>query len=197
MRDPYEVLGITPAATDDEVKNAYRALARECYPDGSDPSSDTGAPNERMQEINDAYDEIMRRRRSGEESGGSPFARIRTYLSQNNYAAAESELDKIPQASRSAEWHFLKSVCLDRRGRTGDAMQELNLACEMDPSNEEYARSREMYRNRAGGYGSAYRTDTYGAPQRSTADTFCNCCSNLIIADCCCECMGGDLCPCI
>lgn len=195
MRDPYEVLGITPAATDDEVKDAYRALARECYPDGSDPSSDT--PNERMQEINDAYDEIMRRRRSGEERGGSPFARIRTYLSQNNYAAAESELDKIPQVSRSAEWHFLKSVCLDRRGRTGDAMQELNLACEMDPSNEEYARSREMYRNRAGGYGSAYRTDTYGTPRRSTADTFCNCCSNLIIADCCCECMGGDLCPCI
>ena len=48
MRDPYEVLGITPAATDDEVKNAYRALARECYPDDSaakDIGSDAGAPN--------------------------------------------------------------------------------------------------------------------------------------------------------
>ena len=33
MNDPYSVLGITPQATDDEVKQAYRALARKYHPD--------------------------------------------------------------------------------------------------------------------------------------------------------------------
>ena len=113
-----------------------------------------------------------------------------------DYAEAERELDLCPADTRNAEWHFLKSVCLDRRGQTGDAMQELNTACTMDPGNEEYAKSRDIYRARAGGYGASYRTDTYGA-QRDSTGSFCNCCTNLIVADCCCECLGGDLIPCI
>lgn len=198
MNDPYQTLGVSPSASDDEIKDAYRALARKYHPDRFSPG-DPGAAEaeEKMKEINDAYDEIVRLRSQNGGFNSSPFSHIRTFLSQNNFAAAESELDRVPQDARNAEWHFLKSVCLDRRGRAGDAMQELNLACEMDPGNEEYAQSREMYRNRAGSYGSAYRADTYGQSQPSAASTFCNCCSNLIIADCCCECMGGDLCPCI
>ena len=64
-RDPYEVLGISPSATDDEVKSAYRALARKYHPDNyaNNPLSDLA--EEKMQEINDAYDAIVRMRKNG------------------------------------------------------------------------------------------------------------------------------------
>lgn len=196
-RNPYEVLGVALNATDDAIKDAYRALARQYHPDryaSDDPAR--AAAEDKMREINDAYDEIVRMRAASGGFNNSPFSGVRACLSRGDYAEAERELDLCPPDTRNAEWHFLKSVCLDRRGQTGDAMQELNTACAMDSGNEEYAKSRDIYRERAGGYGAAYRTDTYGA-QRSGANSFCNCCTNLIIADCCCECLGGDLIPCI
>ncbi len=201
-KNPYEVLGVSPNATDSEIKAAYRELARKYHPDNysaDDPLAHLA--EEKMKEVNEAYDTIIRARNGSSSSSydaSSPFSYIRSLLGQNNFAAAESELDKIMPDARNAEWHFLKSICLDRRGRPNDAMTELDIACQMDPGNREYAQSRDIYRNRAGRYGNAYRTNAYGnAGQRSAANDVCNCCSNLIIADCCCECMGGDLCRCI
>ena len=56
MNDPYKVLGISPNATDDEVKAAYRELARKYHPDNytNNPLSDLA--QQKMQEINEAYD---------------------------------------------------------------------------------------------------------------------------------------------
>ena len=65
MTDPYKVLGVSPNATDDEVKDAYRRLARKYHPDNyvNNPLSDLAT--EKMKEINEAYDEIQRQRKSG------------------------------------------------------------------------------------------------------------------------------------
>ena len=52
MRDPYEVLGLTPQATDEEVKSAFRKLASRHHPDKN--PGDAAAP-ERFKEINAAY----------------------------------------------------------------------------------------------------------------------------------------------
>ena len=59
MKNPYEVLGVSKNATDDEIKTAYRNLARKYHPDNyvDNPLSDLAS--EKMKEINDAYDEIM------------------------------------------------------------------------------------------------------------------------------------------
>ncbi len=153
----------------------------------------------RMKEINNAYDDILMAR-GGNHAGGNggrmDFTQVHTFLSQKRYADAERALDLMPDYGRGAEWHYLKSVCLDARGMTSDAMNELNIACQMDPSNQEYARARNIYYQRANQYGNAYRTNQNAGAADTTA-TLCNCCSNLIIADCCCECMGGDLCSCI
>ena len=68
MTDPYKVLGVSPGASDDEIKDAYRRLARKYHPDNyvNNPLSDLAT--EKMKEINEAYDEIQRQRKSGGSS---------------------------------------------------------------------------------------------------------------------------------
>ena len=197
--DPYKVLGVSPSATDEEVKQAYRALAKKYHPDNyvNNPIADLAA--EKMKEINTAYDTIMQIR-SGAASGGadpahtgyrstasSPqYATIRSYISSGNLDAADALLEQ--NESRDAEWLFLKGSVCYRRGWLDQARQYFQQAASMDPDNLEYAsanerlgRARGVYRERGAAAGGA---------------SACDCCSSLICADCCCECMGGDLVPC-
>lgn len=198
MKNPYDILGIPATAPDEAVKEAYKNLSREIM----DRYAGTDEYDARMKEINDAYDDILRARAgfSGNTTGAQDtFTAVRSMFAKGQFSEGESALDRVPEADRTAEWHFLKSVCYDRRGRTSDAMTELNIACAMDPANNEYTASREAFSRRAGSYGSAYRADAYGQPRGAddSCARMCNCCSDLIILDCCCECMGGDCIRCI
>ena len=65
VNDPYEVLGVSPNATDDEVKAAYREMARKYHPDNYTNNPLSELAQEKMQEINEAYDTIVRMRRQG------------------------------------------------------------------------------------------------------------------------------------
>ena len=207
MKDPYSILGVSKNASDEEVKAAYKALVRKYHPDNySDDNPLKELANEKMQEVNEAYDEIMRMRsNSSSQNNGSGYdnssyssagnyAEIRRIINARKFGEAEKQLLAIPQADRTAEWHYLASVLLMHRGRQNDAMRELEIACNMDPSNIEYQKAKEMFNNSARNYGSAYYG---GAPMRSSSDEACNCCANLLCMDCLCECLGGDLIRCI
>lgn len=209
MKDSYEILGISRDATDDEVKAAYRELARKYHPDNFDddnPLKDLA--KDKMQEINAAYDDITKSREkakknsSGEQrsytGGGSTgfYADVRRLVQARNFREAERALASVAPKDRNAEWHYLTSVLLMHRGRTNDAMRELEIACNMDPGNAEYQRAKEAINSRTNAYGSTYYGDGGGGRRRSDADDACNCCANLLLLDCCCECMGGDLIPC-
>ena len=63
MTDPYQVLGVSPNASDEQIKNAYRELARKYHPDNyaNNPLADLA--QEKMKEINEAYDQIQRQRK--------------------------------------------------------------------------------------------------------------------------------------
>ena len=65
MKNPYEVLGVSPNATDEEVKKAYRDLARKYHPDKYRDSDLADLASEKMKEINAAYEEIQKMRESG------------------------------------------------------------------------------------------------------------------------------------
>ena len=56
ITDPYKVLGVSPDASDEEIKQAYRNLAKKYHPDRN-PGDQEAA--RKMQEINAAYDQIM------------------------------------------------------------------------------------------------------------------------------------------
>ena len=211
MNDPYSILGIPRTATDDEVKAAYRNLARKYHPDNyTDDNPLKDLAKEKMQEINNAYDEIQRTRASGntgssssESTGGSSaggfYNEVRMKIQAKRFREAENMLAGVNEYDRVAEWHFLMSICLVQRGRPNDAMRELEIACSMDPANMEYQKAKEMFNNRNNAaYGSAYYGygDPYGY-RRTDADRACDCCTNLICLDCLCECLGGDLIRCI
>lgn len=212
MSDPYSVLGVSPDATDEQIKNAYREKARSYqesdYANG--PLSEIAA--KKMQEIDEAYDTIFAQRRSGSYNSSSTYSAGSAYSSANNsqssytpptYASirekirhndldnAQNELDKIPEMSRIAEWYYLQGMIQQKKGWTNAAYENYEKAFSMDSSNPEYARAYQMMNNQRSG---GYRTSA-GRQSNSDCD-FCNICQGLICADCCCECMGGDLIPC-
>ncbi|MEG1778508.1 MAG: J domain-containing protein [Oscillospiraceae bacterium] len=207
MNDPYKVLGVLPSATDDEVKTAYRNLARKYHPDHyvDNPLSDLA--QEKMKEINEAYDTVQKMRKNkGEQnsygggysgssySGSSQFSDVRRLILQKRISEAEELLKGVPQGSRNAEWFFLMGSIHYNRGWLEEAFNSFSRAASMEPNNPEYreAVNKMMFqRNNASTYGQGnYR------PASAGGCSGCDLCSGLVCADCCCECFGGDLISC-
>lgn len=202
MRDPYEVLGVSKNATDDEIKNAYRELARKYHPDNyaDNPLSDLAS--EKMKEINEAYDSIMNMRRSGNSgstnnqkgsySGNTKFPEVRSLINQGRLEQAQELLDGVPPQNRDAEWYFLNGTVLYRRGWFDQAYTSFATAVRMNPQNPEYRNAMNNAQRQSGAQYNPYRT--YGTPTGGC--NTCDVCNSLLCADCCCECMGGDLISC-
>ena len=74
MTDPYQVLNVSPDASDEEVKKAYRELARKYHPDNYHDNPLADLAQEKMKEINAAYDTIQRQRSGRGNSSGGGYA---------------------------------------------------------------------------------------------------------------------------
>lgn len=208
MKNPYEVLDVSPSATDEEIKAAYRALAKKYHPDNYADSPLADVASEKMSEINSAFDQIMDERRGKghhtenpygqyRSAGSSSFADIRAMIQGGRLTEAEELLDGTPLSARNAEWYFLKGSIYYSRGWLEDAANHFVTACRMEPNNAEYRaaynRMGWQRQGNTGGYGQgAYRQPTHPVGGCSACDV----CQGLICADCCCECMGGDLISC-
>lgn len=196
MKDPYEVLGVRRGASDEEIKNAYRELARKYHPDNyaDNPLSDLAG--EKMQEINDAYDTIMngRKKKDSGSAGGnysSQFPEVVSLINQGRYEQAQEILDGVSPSARNAEWYYLNGRVLYARGWFDQAYTSYATATRMDPTNAEYRNAMHNAQAQSGAQYNPYRPYNGG----NDCNT-CDICQSLICADCCCECMGGDLIPC-
>ena len=209
MNDPYKTLGVTPAASDDEIKKAYRALAKKYHPDKYRDSDLAELADEKMKEINAAYEQIQQERanggarqnasqqsnaytyRSGVDSeggsGNETYRRIRTSLNSGDIYTAEQLLNSIPSDKRDAEWDFLYGNLLLRKGYYVDAQNYFDRACTRDPENSEYRNARENLRRHTQGYNGTYYTTT----NRGMGCSMCDICTALMCADCLCDCMRG------
>ena len=205
IMEPYSVLGLNRDASMEQVNAAYRELLRK-YDESNyadNPLADLAA--KKRQEINDAYDAIIKMRaeekKRAEESaaGAGNQQNQHTYTSSNpRYAQVRSAIDSgnitgawqmlSAMKERDAEWYYLCGVVSLRRGLYNDAYSFFKAATNKDPMNMEYREAFARMDRQAG----AYRQT---GPNMQQADC-CTCCNNLLIADCCCECMGGDIIPC-
>lgn len=197
MKDPYTILGIDANASDEEVKKAYRELARKYHPDNYQNNPLADLAEEKMKEINEAYDTITKMRSGGGSSysGGyqsayqsqqnyqrssasssSVYAQARQYINMGNLDGAERILQG--SADKNAEWYFLMGSIAYRRGWLDEARQDYQIACQMEPNNPEYRQALNMMQQ--GGY--AYRS---GDMMGNSCDSM-DCCTTMLCMNCLC-----------
>ena len=75
MRDPYEVLGISRNATEEEIKKAYKSLSRKYHPDANINNPHKEEAEEKFKEIQQAYQQIMKERTEGYSYQGGGYSR--------------------------------------------------------------------------------------------------------------------------
>lgn len=201
--NPYQVLGLQNGADIQSVKKAYKFLATKYdasnFVEGT-PEYENA--KKRMDEINNAYDQIVEntddRSYSSDSysSGYSSFSDIRHMIESGRLDDAQMLLEGVAPGSRNAEWYYLKGMLMKKKGWLEQAHDNFEKAYNMNPGNAEY---RSAYENISGSSAGGYRTSSKrsGENRGCLGDcSACDICSSLLCADCCCECMGGDLIPC-
>ena len=202
--DPYKTLGLSPGATEEEIKAAYRELVKKYHPDKYQNNPLADLAQEKLQEVNEAYDYLMKSgagRASGASGGFSSrgyssgsyqsgsgysgssyanadYAAIRAAINSGQLARADEMLIQHP--TRDAEWFFLSGILSYRKGYFDDGLSNVRQAMSMDPNNQEY---RQVYSQMTGS-GMQYRNLSgnrgYNNQDACMQCIECYCCSSLI-----------------
>ena len=181
MEDPYKVLGVSPNASDEEIKQAYRRLAKKYHPD-LNPGDEEAA--KKMQQVNAAYEKIKNPEKAQQQTYGGyqqydPFGGFggyqqRTYTqedSTDNYQRAAMNYIRFGRyqeavnalgnsTTRDARWYYLSALANDGLGNHVTALEHIRRAVSMEPTNQEYLNTLNImeqgghaYRQQAGNFG--------------------------------------------
>ncbi len=187
--NPYSVLGVSPSATDDEIKKAYRKLAKQYHPD---IHPDRAFAEKKMAEINTAYDEILKQRQ-GKTTGGYDYGygqsapgegstpemtAVRHYLHYRRYQEAFNVLNRM--TNRNAEWYFLSAYAHAGVGNRTQALEFARKAVQLEPNNYEYQSLLQQLQHS----GMAY--ETYGRGFGMPTGNINPLCMGLCLARLCC-----------
>ena len=199
--NPYEVLGISENASEEEIKKAYKELVKKYHPDKYQDNPLAELAEEKLQEVNEAYDMLIKKNNSSGYSygygggtnnsgstgnGGRPdYMQVRRYLDQNKLRDAEWVLNET--RDRSAEWFFLAGMLSYKKGWYDDARGKLQTAAEMEPGNMEYSQAYGRIINMGG----QFQNQAYGRGynQQGSDDLCCQALQCYICMDCCCDCI--------
>ena len=198
MNNPYEVLGVKQGASEAEIKAAYKELVKKYHPDKYQNNPLADLAEEKLQEVNEAYDYLIKNHTSkgvyggaqsrgrqsygGSQSysGAGDYNTIRQALDRNDLSRAEQMLVNAP--SRDAEWFFLSGVLSYKKGWVDDAMSNIRQAIEMNPNNIEY---QSVYQQMMAA-GSVYRgrSNAQGYGQNRNNDCCSDCCTLYLCSSC-------------
>lgn len=177
IEDPYKVLGVSPDASDEEIKRAYRALAKKYHPDRNPGDAEAAR---KMQEVNAAYEQIKNPQKAQPNTGGydpfggyrqqqnqedSYFQGVRQYIRFGRYQEALNMLNNM--TDRSARWYYYSALAHNGLGNQVTALEHIRKAVSMEPDNYEYLDALNRiehggaaYRQQAGNFGGfTMRTD--------------------------------------
>ena len=198
MQNPYEVLGIKEGASQEEIKAAYREQVKKYHPDKHQDNPLQELAEEKLQEINEAYEYLTKNggaggysgsnsyagngRNGGTQSQSTEFTEVRRMIDRGNIPGAEALLNR--SRTKNAEWFFLNGMISLRKGWYDDAINNVQTAMTMDPSNFEYRNAMNSIMST----GNGYRTSSFGRGYNSN-DELCKMLQCYCCADALCDCM--------
>ena len=212
----YAALGLREGAGEDEIKQAYRALAQKFDPENYEAGPLREDAERKMNEINEAFDTLMSLHRTGgapqgqtdgyaqgyaqgpaagprmDESRAAQYRVIRQMINSGDIDNALARLSTIQNGSTDAEWNFLMGSAYYYKGWVAQALNYFQAACRLDPSNPEYTAALRNLQRSAGGAmpGNPYGNNApYGA--QTVTCSCCDMCAAMACMDMCCNCGGG------
>ncbi|MCI5621899.1 MAG: J domain-containing protein [Lachnospiraceae bacterium] len=209
--DPYKVLGVSPQATDEEIKKAYRSLSRKYHPDANINNPNKAQAEERFKEVQVAYDTIMKQKQQGYSYGYGASGRggfyggfgnggqsnayggatgnesvemqaAANYLRNRCYREAWNVLRDM--SNRSARWYYYSAVAQHGLGNNVTAIEFANKAVQMEPSNMEYRQLQQQLAYSGNWYqnmGSGYERPYSGSGSWCVSMLLLN-----LLCNCCC-----------
>jgi molecular chaperone DnaJ len=145
MAADFEILGLSEGATSQEVRRAYRALARRWHPDRFPAGPERDWANDRMADINRAYRACIKRARRACSDDQERLERARKLIDDGQFVNARAVLMEV--STRRAEWNYLFGLMLMHRREYEKAQIYLSVAAHQMPNEPKYARMEGIARN--------------------------------------------------
>lgn len=144
--DPYQVLGVTRGASDEEIKKAYRNLSRKYHPDANINNPNKAAAEEKFKQVQQAYDQIMKEKEMGsfgdfgfggyqsrQSSGSSEYENhmraAANYIQSRHFREALNVLNSM--TGRNAMWYYYSAIANNGVGNNVMALDHAKQAAAM------------------------------------------------------------------
>ncbi len=195
IEQAYSVLQISQNANEEEIKAAYKVLAQKYHQDNYQAGPLRDEAEEKMTEINLAFDTLMSYIRTGQtapdqgstsSSNANRYPEVRALINSGRIDEALRELGAIPAGTNDAEWNFLMGSAYYYKGWLDQAVFYFQKAVELEPTNKEYHAALQNLRQSSRGNMQGNPFGGAPDPGGTAVNCACNTCATMCCIDMCC-----------